>query len=89
MYPEVHANECTPHERTCVHDRALDPAAGRVHRPALSLPGHPLVTRGATVWHIMSRGRLERHRLTPFARVDGIRIIYDGTGSELPLLAPS
>ncbi len=58
----------------------------RCHR---QLVADTLVVRGATVWHIMSRGRLERHQLTPFARVDGIRIIYDGAGSQLALLAPS
>ncbi len=58
----------------------------RCHR---QLVADALVARGATVWHIMSQGRLERHRLTPFARVDGTRIVYDRTGTELPLLAPS
>ncbi len=60
----------------------------RCHR---QLVADGLVVRGATVWHILGRYRLERHRLTQFARVEGIRITYDRTTvtNHLPLVVSS
>ncbi len=57
----------------------------RCHR---QLVADGLLVRDATVWHILGRDRLERHRLTPFARVDGIRITYDRptVTNQLPLV---
>jgi uncharacterized protein (DUF488 family) len=45
----------------------------RCHRRLLS---DALLVRGFEVCHIRSDGRLERHRLTPFAVVDGTRVVY-------------
>jgi uncharacterized protein (DUF488 family) len=45
----------------------------RCHR---SLIADALVVRGATVKHIMSAASAQPHRMTPFARVDGKRIVY-------------
>lgn len=45
----------------------------RCHR---SLIADALVIRGVTVEHILSAGRLETHRLTSWARVEGLRITY-------------
>jgi uncharacterized protein (DUF488 family) len=45
----------------------------RCHR---SLIADALTVRGVPVEHIMGPGRCHPHRLTPFARVDGIRITY-------------
>lgn len=48
----------------------------RCHRRIIS---DHMVVRGWIVEHIMPAGQLTRHQLTPFARVEGDRIIYDGT----------
>jgi len=45
----------------------------RCHR---SLIADALTVRGWEVPHILGVGRAEPHRLTPFAQVDGTRIIY-------------
>jgi uncharacterized protein (DUF488 family) len=45
----------------------------RCHR---SLIADALVVRGAAVSHITGPGRASPHRLTPFARVEGVRITY-------------
>jgi len=45
----------------------------RCHR---SLIADALQVRGISVGHIMSKSQPQPHRLTPFARVDGMRITY-------------
>jgi uncharacterized protein (DUF488 family) len=45
----------------------------RCHRRLLS---DALVVRGFEVLHIASSGRVERHELTPFAVVEGDRLVY-------------
>ena len=45
----------------------------RCHR---SLIADALTVRGVKVMHILSEHRLQEHRLTPFARVVGVRITY-------------
>lgn len=45
----------------------------RCHR---SLIADALLIRGVVAWDILSRTRAEPHRLTPFARVEGMRITY-------------
>jgi len=45
----------------------------RCHR---SLVADALLARGARVEHIVGRERLEPHRMTPFARVEGERVTY-------------
>ncbi|MGH2963410.1 MAG: DUF488 family protein [Solirubrobacterales bacterium] len=47
----------------------------RCHRQLIA---DALLARGWTVEHVMPDGRLERHRLTPFAVVDGPLVIYPG-----------
>ncbi len=47
----------------------------RCHR---SLIGDAMIVRGVEVRHIMGPGKFTTHRLTPFARVDGLRIAYPG-----------
>ncbi len=47
----------------------------RCHR---SLIGDAMIVRGVEVRHIMGTERFTAHRLTPFARVDGLRITYPG-----------
>ncbi len=47
----------------------------RCHR---SLIADALTVRGLDVLHTLSATRSEPHRLTPFARVDGRRILYPG-----------
>lgn len=37
-----------------------------------------LTVRGVEVVHLIDETRSEPHRLPPFARVDGVRIVYDG-----------
>jgi uncharacterized protein (DUF488 family) len=44
-----------------------------------------VLLRGAAVKHLFHDGRLDSHRPTPEARVDGLRIVYDGGERELPL----
>jgi uncharacterized protein (DUF488 family) len=46
----------------------------RCHR---QLVADALVARGIEVRHVTGRGEPEPHRLTPFARVDGDRVVYD------------
>ena len=53
----------------------------RCHR---SLVADALTVRGARVEHITSPRRATPHRLTPFARVDGQRIVYPGEGAPEP-----
>lgn len=48
----------------------------RCHR---SLVADALTVRGAHVEHITGPGRQSLHRLTPFARVEGMRITYPAT----------
>jgi uncharacterized protein (DUF488 family) len=38
-----------------------------------------MILRGWQVCHILPNGRLAAHSLPDFARIDGMRIIYDGT----------
>jgi uncharacterized protein (DUF488 family) len=45
----------------------------RCHRRLLS---DALVVRGFEVWHIARDGGAERHSLTPFAVVEGTRLVY-------------
>jgi uncharacterized protein (DUF488 family) len=47
----------------------------RCHR---SLVSDALLARGVTVEHILSPARREPHKMTSFARVDGIRVTYPG-----------
>jgi uncharacterized protein (DUF488 family) len=54
----------------------------RCHRRLLS---DALVVRGFEVCHIGSGGRLERHHLTPFAVVEGERLVYPPEQTELDL----
>jgi uncharacterized protein (DUF488 family) len=49
----------------------------RCHR---SLIADALVVRGIKVAHIMSGVRVQEHTLTPFARVEGLRITYPPEG---------
>jgi uncharacterized protein (DUF488 family) len=49
----------------------------RCHRSMIS---DALVARGAGVEHIMSPTHIEPHRLTSFARVEGMRVTYPGEG---------
>jgi len=46
----------------------------RCHRQLIA---DALVVRGVEVRHVTGRGEAQPHRLTPFARVDGDRIVYD------------
>jgi uncharacterized protein (DUF488 family) len=50
----------------------------RCHRQLIA---DALLARGWDVAHVMPDGRLERHRLTPFAVVEGETITYPGQGS--------
>ncbi len=45
----------------------------RCHR---SLVSDALTARGAQVEHLMSPTKAQRHKMTPFAKVDGVRITY-------------
>ena len=47
----------------------------RCHRQLIA---DALVARGLSVMHVTGPGEASPHRLTPFARLDGERIIYDG-----------
>jgi uncharacterized protein (DUF488 family) len=49
----------------------------RCHRQLIA---DALVARGWEVKHVMPDGRLEQHRLTPFAVVDGDTVTYPGSG---------
>jgi uncharacterized protein (DUF488 family) len=44
-----------------------------------------VLLRGAYVDHLFHDGRLDAHRPTPEARVDGRRLVYDGGEPGLPL----
>ena len=46
----------------------------RCHRQLIA---DVLVARGVEVRHVTGRGAAEPHRLTPFARIDGARVVYD------------
>lgn len=46
----------------------------RCHRQLIA---DTLGARGIEVRHVTGRGRAEPHRLTPFARMDGHRVVYD------------
>jgi uncharacterized protein (DUF488 family) len=50
----------------------------RCHR---NLIADGLLVRGVPVWHILGPNQLARHTLTPFARVEGMRLSYDGAPS--------
>jgi uncharacterized protein (DUF488 family) len=52
----------------------------KCHRRLLS---DAVLVRGWTVEHILARGRTEPHRMTPFARVEGERLAYDGGQGEM------
>src|SRR4051794_25596877 len=52
----------------------------RCHRRLIS---DALVVRGFEVCHIGSGGRVERHSLTPFAVVEGDRLVYPPEQTEL------
>ena len=47
----------------------------RCHRQLIA---DALVARGLAVRHVTGPGEASPHRLTPFARLDGERIVYDG-----------
>ena len=47
----------------------------RCHR---SLVGDALSARGIAVEDILSAGRRQPHKLTPFAKVEGMRVLYPG-----------
>jgi len=52
----------------------------KCHRSVLS---DALVVRGVRVIHVLSTGKTQEHRLTPFARVHGTRITYPATRKGL------
>ncbi|HEY1043638.1 MAG TPA: DUF488 domain-containing protein [Telluria sp.] len=53
----------------------------RCHR---SMVGDALVVRGYTVEHIIGPKGRNRHKLTPFARVDGLTITYPAIEGDTP-----
>jgi uncharacterized protein (DUF488 family) len=55
----------------------------RCHRRLLA--DAAILLRGAAVEHLFHDGRLAPHHLTPEARLDGPRIIYDAGETTLPL----
>jgi uncharacterized protein (DUF488 family) len=55
----------------------------RCHRRLLA--DGAILLRGAAVEHLFHDGRVAPHRLTPEARVEGNRIVYDGGETTLPL----
>ena len=55
----------------------------RCHRRLLA--DAAVLLRGAAVEHLFHDGRLEPHRPTPEARVDGRNLVYDGGEPGLPL----
>jgi uncharacterized protein (DUF488 family) len=57
----------------------------RCHR---SLVADALVVRGVRVVHIFTAGRTQEHTLTPFARIEGLRITYPESPSDLQLTLP-
>src|SRR3989441_1877310 len=54
----------------------------RCHR---QLVADALLARGVEVVHILDRTHTELHRLTPFARIEGGRLVYDGAPAPRPL----
>jgi uncharacterized protein (DUF488 family) len=44
-----------------------------------------VLLRGAAVEHLFHDGRVRAHQPTPEARVDGVRVVYDGGETTLPL----
>ena len=44
-----------------------------------------VLLRGAAVEHLFHDGRVTQHQPTPEARVDGVRVVYDGGEGTLPL----
>ena len=57
----------------------------RCHRRLLS---DALTVRGCEVLHLLDGGRLDRHRLSPMARVEGSRLVYDVEEGQQELLPP-
>jgi uncharacterized protein (DUF488 family) len=55
----------------------------RCHRRLLA--DAAVLLHGVPVEHLFHDGRLDAHRPTPEARVDGRRLVYDGRESGLPL----
>jgi uncharacterized protein (DUF488 family) len=58
-------------------------AEGNPYRCHRQMIADALVARGATVLHISSATSAREHRLTRFARVDGVRITYPSGQSRL------
>ncbi|MGC8557936.1 MAG: hypothetical protein ACP5NC_02950 [Nitrososphaeria archaeon] len=56
----------------------LESSEGNAFRCHRSLIADALTVRGIDVIHISGNGPGKRHRLTPFAKVDGYRITYPG-----------
>lgn len=54
----------------------------RCHRNLLS---DELLRRGAEVIHIIGRGEVKRHEMSPMARVEGDHLVYPAGQSTLPL----
>ncbi len=52
----------------------------RCHR---SLIADALLARGASVAHIMGKGAPVNHELTPFARLEGVTVLYPGEGERI------
>jgi len=48
----------------------------RCHR---SLIADALTVRGIDVWHLMAVGKKHRHKLTPFAKMEGTKVTYPGS----------
>ena len=74
--PEFETNllaliELAPRERLAL--MCAETVPWRCHR---SLIADALTIRGIKVQHIISERSLQEHRLTPFARVEGLRITY-------------
>ena len=53
----------------------------RCHRQLIA---DALVARGIDVRHVVGAGEPSSHRLTPFARLEGTRVVYDGGQLGLP-----
>jgi len=56
----------------------------RCHR---QLVADALVARGIDVVHILGPGQAPSHTLTPFARLEGTRVVYDAIGDLVPARA--
>ena len=64
---------------TLAHDRrtavmCAEAVPWRCHRQLIA---DVLVVRGVEVLHVTGRGHADAHRLTPFARPEGRRVVYD------------